>query len=119
MHFLVDETLPPALAPMLFSEGHDATMVIETALRHAADQAIAELAIEQDRIVIARDVRFPVRTARSIPGLVPLRLPPNHHAGDIMDLMTNLIRSPWRDELMGRITVVRQGQTRSRRIQDV
>jgi uncharacterized protein with PIN domain len=118
MRFLVDENLPPALADMLISEGNDAVPVIETSMRHASDRAIAEFAIAEDRIVITRDNRFPLRIERSIPGFVLLRLPPNHRGGDIMDLMRYLIRSTWRDEVVGRITVVRHGHTRSRTIHD-
>jgi len=56
--FLVDANLPPALARVLTSLGHQAQHVNDLSMSAAIDQDIAAIAIENDQVVITKDEDF-------------------------------------------------------------
>ena len=58
MKWLVDAQLPPALARMLSSAGHDARHVADLGLRHADDSPIWKRALQENAIVITKDEDF-------------------------------------------------------------
>lgn len=58
MKFLVDENLPPRLAAWLSALGHDAIHVGQCGLLGAGDDAVAELAAREGRIIVTQDADF-------------------------------------------------------------
>lgn len=58
MKFLIDAQLPPALARLLSSLGHDALHVVEAALVGSTDHAIWNYAVADTRTIITKDEDF-------------------------------------------------------------
>ncbi len=58
MNFLVDAQLPPALARLIISLGHDAVHVENASLLLATDEAIWDYALQHRRIIITKDEDF-------------------------------------------------------------
>jgi hypothetical protein len=56
--FLVDENLPPRLAKLLATSGHDAVHPRDLNAASAPDSRIMELAADEDRIVVSADTDF-------------------------------------------------------------
>jgi predicted nuclease of predicted toxin-antitoxin system len=76
MRFLVDAQLPPALARLLESHGHEACAVREVGLREADDAAIWDFASRDGWIIVTKDEDFPERSlkSQSAPQIVWLRI---------------------------------------------
>jgi predicted nuclease of predicted toxin-antitoxin system len=68
MRFLVDAQLPPALAPWLAANGHDAKHVADVGLAAATDKVIWGYSITADAILISKDEDFVQRKALAAPG---------------------------------------------------
>lgn len=58
MRFLVDENLPPELASLLRSAGHDAVHVHDIDLTGTSDSALLDRAGTEDRAIISADTDF-------------------------------------------------------------
>ena len=58
MNFLVDAQLPPALARLITSLGHNAVHVEEAMLLLANDEAIWDYALKYQHIIITKDEDF-------------------------------------------------------------
>jgi len=59
MKFIVDAQLPKSLSDLLNERGHDSIHTLELPDKNrTADSQIAALAIEEERIVISKDVDF-------------------------------------------------------------
>ena len=58
MRFLIDNALPPRLAELLVSAGHDATHVRAYGMQAASDEAILIRAREEHRVVVSADSDF-------------------------------------------------------------
>lgn len=58
MRFLADENIPVSAVSVLRSLGHDAKHLIETAYRGARDAVIFELAVQERRHLITKDLDF-------------------------------------------------------------
>ncbi len=58
MRFLVDENLPPRLAELLNSSGHDAVHIRDLHAEGAPDEAVMVPAVREDRIIVSADTDF-------------------------------------------------------------
>lgn len=58
MRFLIDNALSPYLARELCHGGHDAVHVRELGMAAATDEAIFNLAFQEDRIILSADTDF-------------------------------------------------------------
>ncbi len=58
MKFLLDENMPPSLAGLLISAGHDARHVNEIGYNHTPDFKISALAAASGEIIITHDTDF-------------------------------------------------------------
>lgn len=67
MHFLVDAQLPPSLARLFTSFGHDARHVFELGDVAIADGAIWKYAVEHDAVIVTKDNDF-----RTMSSSIPL-----------------------------------------------
>ncbi len=72
MKFLIDAQLPPALARLLASCGHEAEHVSDIGLRDAEDATIWDRALAQGAILITKDEDFPHRVLQG--GTAPVIL---------------------------------------------
>ena len=68
MKFLIDNALPPRLAELLVSVGHDATHVRAYGMQAASDEAILLGAREEERVVVPADYE-----SSAAPGAVQAR----------------------------------------------
>lgn len=76
MRFIVDAQLPPALARLLTTLGHDARHVVDIGLRDAEDSSIWTWALRHDAVILTKDEDFRHRTrqSRHAPAVVWLRM---------------------------------------------
>lgn len=88
MRFLVDENLSPRLAGLLSDEGHDVLFVPASSYRGQADHVLHDLAVAEERVVITRDVRFPVTSDLS--GIVLVRSG-NQTPSQLLDMMRGFL----------------------------
>jgi len=114
MRFLVDENLPMSLTEMLREEGHEVLDVREAGLRGASDETIWQTAGRQHRIVITRDLDFPLPGVHPIPkGVVLVRVPDTWTGRQIVRLVRDGFEELDRlEQLERQITVLTPGQIR-------
>src|SRR5512135_2489606 len=119
MRFLVDENLPSELHELLTSSGHDSLYISTSRYRSSSDEALWALAVEDQRVIVTRDLDFPLRSQqRDIPGLVLIRVPDTYVAGQIATVMRAFMETMDLEHLLGRVTVVSPGRSRSRPLRD-
>ena len=87
MRFLVDECVPRQLTARLRDRGHDVLDPRESALRGASDEALLARAIEQDRVLVTRDIGLGGLALRRLEqgvslGVVLVRLPAEMASAD-------------------------------------
>lgn len=75
MRFVIDAQLPPALARLLATLGHEAEHVADVGLRDAEDSPIWRYALRHQAVIITKDEDFPHRLSqsRTAPVIVWLR----------------------------------------------
>jgi predicted nuclease of predicted toxin-antitoxin system len=119
VRFLVDANVSPWLAERLRAEGHDAIAVRDVGLADAADDAILDHAIDDERIIISHDTDFGALLAfrrLSAPSFILIRssdpLTPDEQA----DLITANLDTVAADLAAGAIVVFARGHLRSRRL---
>ena len=92
MRFLVDEQLPPALARWLSAKGHFAEHIVELGFGSASDQAVWDLALSRDAVIMTKDEdfgRFRL-AAKSGPQVVWLRVR-NTRTVDLLKWLDSLL----------------------------
>ena len=113
--FLVDECLPVEVTLALRQHGLDATDIVERALRGIDDLAVWGLAAAEDRILVTRDLDFPLRDVLPRPaGLILLRASEATTAPQLGALVAALVDTIAPADLVGHITVVSPGHYRQR-----
>ena len=113
--FLVDECLPLDVTLAIRQRGLDATDLVERGLRGLADGGVWALAANEGRILITRDLDFPLRDVLPRPpGLVLLRPPDATTAPQLGALVDTLLITVTPSALLGHITVVGPGRYRQR-----
>ncbi|MSQ10841.1 MAG: hypothetical protein EXR52_07565 [Dehalococcoidia bacterium] len=109
--FLVDENLPLDVAVALRDAGHDVLYVREGEYRGASDEVLWDLAAIQRRILITRDLDFPLRRSPAPAGVILLRVPDTYRRSQIGEVVRNLLAAHDLDQMLGAVTVVRPGYT--------
>ncbi len=76
MNILIDAQLPPTLASLLTSVGHQAHHVEEIGLREATDPAVWDHAVREGAVIFTKDEDFALRRlhAQTGPTVVWLRI---------------------------------------------
>jgi predicted nuclease of predicted toxin-antitoxin system len=111
--FLVDECLPAEVVLVLQQRGFDASELPE---RGMDDRVVWSLAATEGRILVTRDLDFPLRNATPRPaGLLLLRPPDDATAARIGALVSTLLDAVDAPDLSGQITVVSPGRYRQRK----
>jgi predicted nuclease of predicted toxin-antitoxin system len=116
MRFLVDENLPVDVAQLLQHEGHDVLYLAQSGYRGATDEEVWSLAAREERIVITRDLDFPMPDSPRPPGLVLVRVPDTFTRKQIARVMSEFIASAAFQQVPGTITVISPGRVRVRSI---
>ena len=116
MRFLVDENLPADVADILRRDGHDVLHVSQSNHRGASDQELWKLAADEGRIVVTRDLDFPLPKDPRPPGLILFRIPDTFRRSQIRDIVTEFANSDAFGQVEGAISVVSPGRVRSRTI---
>ena len=117
MRFLIDENLPASLSRLLQETGHDILEVAASPLRGSSDEQLWKLAAIEQRILITKDLDFPLPQIRPYPlGLVLIRVPDTFTGKQITKLFSQALKTTKLKDLEGRITVIAPGRIRVRHI---
>ena len=116
MRFLVDENLPVDVPELLQGEGHDVLYLARSPQRGATDEEVWSLGASEQRIIVTRDLDFPLPDRPQPPGLVLLRVPDNFTREQIAGVMAEFVASTAFQQIGGTITVVSPGRVRARRL---
>lgn len=113
--FLVDECLPADVTLALRGRGADVADLFERGLRGLRDEEVWALAAVEGRILVSRDLDFPLRGIDpKPPGLVLIRAPDGTTAPGLAALALSLLDAVPAPNLAGFITVVSPGRYRQR-----
>jgi predicted nuclease of predicted toxin-antitoxin system len=105
MRFLVDENLPTDVAELLRGEGHDVSYLPHTAHRGDSDLEVWRLAVRERRVILTRDLDFPMPESPSPPGLILVRVPDTFTRKQIERVMSEFMASEAFQQVVGTITV--------------
>ncbi len=84
MRFLVDENLPLEIIEYLLSINHDVFDIAASDLRGSSDKILWTKAAEEKRIIITRDLDYPIPRLRPSPfGVILIRVPSDFKAAII------------------------------------
>lgn len=116
MRFLVDENLPIDVPELLERLGHDVVYLPQSGHRGTSDEQVWRLAASEGRIVVTRDLDFPLPDQPAPVGVILLRVPDTFTRRQIADVMAGFTASPTFDEVEGNVTVVSPGRVRARKL---
>jgi hypothetical protein len=114
MRFLLDENVPPAVADVLTLKGHDVQTIHRTAYEGSPDSFIWSLAAQDERILVTRDLDFPLEETPAPPGLLLMRLPHWFLSPRLAEFVEQWFESNDPQVLLGRVTVITAAGARSR-----
>lgn len=120
MRWLVDEGVPKHLVDWLLGRGEDVLDVAESEHRGRPDEALWQLAGEQQRIVVTRDLGFLWPSLHPVPvGVVIIRVPSQWRAAQITSLVQGALEDATLSSLQGNVTLVEPGRIRQRSLSHV
>jgi len=115
MLWLLDENLPKALVDWLRDRGDDVLDVADSPCRGWSDRDLWQLAGQQGRVVMTRDLGFLHWPVRPTPlGIVMVRAPDEWRVPSIVRMVVKELQDLVPGELIGQITVVEPGGVRQR-----
>ena len=113
--FLVDECLPVNVTDALRTRGFDATDIVERQLRGIPDDQVWALAATEGRVLVTRDLDFPLRIPGARPaGLVLIRAPDTTTAAQLGEMVSSLFEQLPSEGVVGHIIVLSPGRYRRR-----
>ena len=114
MRFLIDENLPRGVAQVLVRLGHDVLDVASSPHRGESDLTLWQLAVSEDRLLVTRDLDFPLPgTSGRPPGVVLVRVG-GLRTGDLVRLFEEAVSRVSEASLVGNVTVIEPGRVRQR-----
>lgn len=117
MRFLVDASLPPALAGTLREAGHDAVFLAEIGSPSASDPEVIELARREKRIIITADSDFSTELAlagESAPSIVYYHRTRARRGAQLAMLLLAQLPRVEQELTRGAIVVIEEGRVRVR-----
>ncbi len=118
MRFLIDENLPFSLIRLLQESGHDVFDVAATSLQGSPDEKLWKVAAREKRILVTKDLDFPLPQIRPYPpGLVLVRVPDTFTGPQITRVFYNALKKVKPESFEGHITVVTPGKIRVRKLE--
>jgi predicted nuclease of predicted toxin-antitoxin system len=119
MRFLVDQNLSHKVAEVLRGAGHDVVHTSEVELSMASDQAIADLAVTEDRVVVSADTDFGTLLAASgaeRPSVLLVRLRSPRRAEALAGVIVANLDGVAGDLEAGAVVVLEDERVRVRRL---
>ena len=119
MRFLVDNALPPRLAGLLLTAGHDAVHVRTYGMHASKDEEILARALEENRIVVSADSDFGailVAQEAERPSFILFRDPNLLVANDYIRMLLPSLPLLEPELLSGCVAVFRNGRLRVRKL---
>lgn len=107
MRFLVDENLPFKIIEYLRSINHDVFDVAASDFRGFSDKILWSKAAAEKRIIITRDLDYPIPRLRPSPfGVILIRVPSNFKAATIARIFQETIEKIKPEKLRNKVAVI-------------
>ena len=119
MRFLIDNALSPQLAELLCQAGHDAVHVRDYNMQDASDEAIFELAQQENRCLISADTDFGTLLAlrqEISPSVILLRRPSQRRPVEQVQLLLSNLPAISEAISQGAIISVEETRVRVRKL---
>lgn len=114
MRFLIDENLPFGITQYLLSLNHDVFDVAASNLRGSSDKFLWTKAAKEKRIIITRDLDYPIPKLRPAPfGVILIRVPASFKASLITNIFKESVKKIKFDDLKNKIAVISPGRIRT------
>ncbi len=113
MLFLVDENLPFGIVEFLSSLKHDVFDVAASDIRGSSDKILWAKAAKEKRIIVTRDLDFPIPKLRPAPfGIMLIRVPETFKAKQITTIFKDSFKKRSRHEIKNKVVVISPGRIR-------
>jgi predicted nuclease of predicted toxin-antitoxin system len=113
LQFLIDENLPFGIVYHLRSLKQDVLDIADSNLRGSTDKILWSRAAKEKRIIVTRDLDYPIRGLRPAPfGLILLRIPPHYKASQITKLFVQSTKKINFSDLKNKVAVINPGRVR-------
>ena len=109
--FLIDENLPADAATAFQEAGYDVLYIRESAYRGSPDYILWGVAAREDRVIVTKDLGFPLPTRPAPPGLLLVRVPDRYNRSQIGAFIREFIRTFDLRLVRGRVVVIAPGRT--------
>jgi predicted nuclease of predicted toxin-antitoxin system len=90
--------------------------VTQTGLRGASDREIWSFAAQEGRIIVTRDLDFPLPDSPRPPGVILIRVPDGFTRSQIARVVSDYASGDAFDEVTDAITVISPGRVRTRKL---
>ncbi len=113
LRFLVDENLPFGIVDYLLSLRHDVFDVAASNLRGYPDTSLWAKAANEKRIIVTRDLDYPIPKLRPAPyGVILIRVPSNFKALLITSIFKESVKKIKFEALKNNVAVISPGRIR-------
>lgn len=113
MRFLVDENLPFEIIEYLQSINHDVFDVAASDIRGSSDKVLWSKAAEEKRIIITRDLDYPIPRLKPAPfGVIIIRVPSDFKATIIARIFKEAVAKVELEKLKNKVAVISPGKIR-------
>ena len=115
MRIKLDENLGRMAVEMLSQAGHDVATIPGERLAGAPDDSVIEVCRSEERCLVTLDLDFAnpfLFDPTLFRGIAVLRLPPKATANDLRALLDKLVDGLRRDDIRGKLWVVRPSRIR-------
>jgi len=113
LRFLVDENLPLGIIEYLRSVNHDVLDVAASDFRGSSDKSLWAKAASEKRIIITRDLDYPIPWLRPPPfGVILVRLPSNFKATVIVRIFKEAFAKIDLERLKNKVAVISPAKIR-------
>lgn len=113
MLFLIDENLPLSITTYLQSLNHDVFDVASSNLRGSSDKFLWYKAANEQRILVTRDLDYPIRGISTSPyALILIRVPSEYTAAQIVQLFKEAFASIDAQKIKDNVAVISPGRIR-------
>lgn len=113
LRFLVDENLPFEIVEYLQSINHDVFDVAASDIRGSSDSVLWFKATEEKRIIITRDLDYPMPRLKPAPfGVILIRVPSDFKAAIIARIFKEAVAKIELEKLKNKIAVINPGRIR-------
>ena len=115
LRFLVDENLPAGIAAVLSESGQDVLDIAASDRRGDPDDALWKVAIHEDRIIVTRDLDFPLPSQLGRPAGVVLLRTSGMRTSELVQFFRDALARLDLQSLRDCVTVIEPGRVRQRR----